>query len=86
MPSLGECLRRITPAAAMVDDFEWNKKTLTKHNFYLAFLRKPDAKKLNNFGTQNRPSTHVIDATSCVQIWNTTIWAEKLNYILSYQM
>ena len=39
MPPSGECLCRIAPAAAMVDDFEWNKNTLTKHNFYLAFSR-----------------------------------------------
>jgi hypothetical protein len=28
---LGKCLRRIAPAIAMVGDFEWNTKTLTKH-------------------------------------------------------
>ncbi len=40
MHSIEQCaLRHIAPAAAMVDDFEWNPKTLTKHNFYLAFLR-----------------------------------------------
>jgi hypothetical protein len=39
MPPMGKCLRRIAPAAAMVDDFEKKKKTLTKHNFYLAFSR-----------------------------------------------
>ncbi len=33
MPPSGECLRRIAPAAAMVDDFEKTHKTLTKHNF-----------------------------------------------------
>jgi hypothetical protein len=33
MLPLGECLRRITPAAAMVDDFEKKRKTLPKHNF-----------------------------------------------------
>ncbi len=69
----------------MVDNFEWNKKTLTKHNFYLAFSRKTNAKKLNNFGTQNGPSNPLIDATNCVQVWNTTIRAEELSYILSYQ-
>jgi hypothetical protein len=38
MPPLGKCPRCIAPATAMVDNFERNKKTLTKHNFYLAFL------------------------------------------------
>jgi hypothetical protein len=33
MPLLGACMRRIALAAAMVDDFELNKKTQTKHNF-----------------------------------------------------
>ena len=33
MPPSGECLRRIAPAAAMVDDFEKTHKTQTKHNF-----------------------------------------------------
>jgi hypothetical protein len=50
-----------------------------------SFLTVDDAKKLNNFGTQNGPSTHVIDATSCVEMWSTTIQAEELSYILSYQ-
>jgi hypothetical protein len=39
MPLLGECLHHITPAAAMVDNFEKKRKTLPKHNFYLAFSR-----------------------------------------------
>jgi hypothetical protein len=33
VPPSGKCLRRIAPAAAMVDDFEKTHKTLTKHNF-----------------------------------------------------
>ena len=73
MPPAGECPHRVALAATMFYDFEWNKKTLTKHNFYLAFLKQTDAKKLNNFGTRNGTSTHVIDATSCVQMRNTTI-------------
>jgi hypothetical protein len=35
LPS-GECLRRITLATAMVDEFVETTLTLTKHNFYLA--------------------------------------------------
>jgi hypothetical protein len=42
-------------------------------------------KKLNNFGTRNGLSTHIIDATSCVQIRHHTIQVEELSYILSYQ-
>jgi len=33
MPPSGECLRRIAPAAAMVDVSNKTHKTLTKHNF-----------------------------------------------------
>jgi hypothetical protein len=33
MPPLGECPRHIAPAAAMVNNFEKEKKTLPKHNF-----------------------------------------------------
>jgi hypothetical protein len=39
MPPLGKCPCCIAPAATMVDNFELNPKTVTKHNFYLAFLR-----------------------------------------------
>ena len=38
-----------------------------------------------NFVPQNEPSTQLIDATSCVKIWNATIGAEELSYISSYQ-
>ncbi len=37
LPS-GECPRCIALAAAMVNNFEWNTKTLPNHNCYLAFL------------------------------------------------
>ena len=33
MPPSGECLCRIAPTTAMVDDFEKTHKTLTQHNF-----------------------------------------------------
>jgi hypothetical protein len=33
MPPLGKCLRRIAPAAAMVNEFVETTQTLTKHNF-----------------------------------------------------
>jgi hypothetical protein len=39
MPPSAECLRRIAPAAAMVDDFGRKHKTLTKHN--IATYRRP---------------------------------------------
>jgi hypothetical protein len=38
-----------------------------------------------NFIPQNGPSTQLIDATSCVKMWNATIGAEELPVISSYQ-
>jgi hypothetical protein len=39
-----------------------------------------------NFTPQNKSSTQLIDATSCVKIWNATIGAEELAHIYRYQM
>jgi len=39
-----------------------------------------------NFTPQNKPSTQLIDATSCVKKWNATIGVEKLADISSYQL
>ena len=39
-----------------------------------------------NFIPQNEPSAQLIDATSFVKKWNTTIGAEELAVISSYQM
>ena len=86
MPPMGKCLRRIAPAAAMVDDFEKKKKTLTKHNFYLAFSRQTDAKKLLNLETRWGPSTHLLGVTSPDPNPYATSQVEELSYILSFQM
>jgi hypothetical protein len=68
MPSLVGCLRRVAPAAAVVKEFEWNtqntnKKQLLASNYgtvrSLVFVYE-------NFGTQNGPSTQLINATSFV--------------------
>ncbi len=40
---------------------------------------------LSIFVTQQGPSTHVIDATSFVTMWDATIQTEAINYISSYQ-
>jgi hypothetical protein len=34
-----------------------------------------------NCTPQNRPSTQLIDATSCIKMWDTTIGVEELSYI-----
>ncbi len=60
-------------------------KNTNKTQLLPSFFTVDNTKKLNNFGTQNRPSTNVIDAMSCIQMWNSTIRAEELSYILSYQ-
>ncbi len=43
--------------------------------FYLA--------KVVIFVTRKGPPTHIINATSCVEMWNATIVAEELSYILT---
>ncbi len=63
------------------------KKTLTKHNFYLAFSRETNAKKLNNFVTGHRPSTHVLGTITPILPLtllfklksSATFWAIKRN-------
>ncbi len=42
--------------------------------------------KLLIFVTWKGPSTHVIDATSFVTMWDTAIQKEAISYISSYQM
>ncbi len=87
MSPLVECLRRIAPAAAMVDEFERNTQNTNKTQllasnygtFWALVVRE-------NFIPRNRPSTQLIDATSCVKMWNATIGAEELAVISSYQM
>ncbi len=65
--------------------FQRKPQNTNKTQLLSSFLIVDWRKKLNNFGTCNGPFTHIIDATSYVQMWNLTIWAEKLSYILSYQ-
>jgi hypothetical protein len=86
MPLLGECLCRIAPAAAIVNEFiiktqNTNKTQLlaSKYGTFRALV------VCENFIPQNGPSTQLIDATSCVKIWNATIGAEDLAVISSYQ-
>jgi hypothetical protein len=75
MPPSGVCLRRIGPADAIVIVVA----VVSKHEqtFLLA--------NLYTFVTQKGPSTHVIDATSFVTMWGTTIQEEAISYISIYQ-
>jgi len=85
MPPSGKCLRRIALAAAIVNKFvettqNTNKTQLLASNygtFWAQVIRE-------NFIPQNGPSTLVIDATSFLQMWNTTIGAEELVVISIY--
>ncbi len=81
MPPSGKCLRRIAPAAAMVNEFvettqNTNKTQLLASN-YSTFWALVISE---NFIPQNRPSTQLIDAPSF-----NTIGAEVLAVISSYQ-
>jgi hypothetical protein len=67
MPPSGECLRRIAPAAAMVNEFvettqNTNKTQLLASNYgtFRALVNS------ENFIPQNGPSTQLIDATCFV--------------------
>ena len=86
MPPSVVCLRRISPVAVMVKEFESNtqnsKKTQLLTSIYGTFW---SLVVCENFVPQHGPSTQLIDATSCVKMWNATIGAEELSYISSYQ-
>jgi len=69
MPLSGECLRRLTPVAVMVDEFAettpiTNKTQLLPSNY--------DSFRLlvvcENFVPQNGPSTELINVTSCIKM------------------
>ena len=86
MVLLGECLCCIAPAAAMVNEFvittqNTNKTQLLASNYgtFRALV------VCENVIPQNGPSTQLIDATSCVKMWNVTIGAEELPVISCYQ-
>jgi hypothetical protein len=69
MPPSGECLRRIAPAAVMVDEFV--ETTLNTNKTQILPSNYGTFRSLvvcENFVPQNGPSTQLIDATSCVKI------------------
>ncbi len=86
LPS-GKCLRRIASAAAMVNEFVETTQNTTKTQLlasnYSTFWAIINSE---NFIPQNGPSTHVIDVTSFVKMWDDTIGVEELVIISSYQM
>ena len=69
MPPSGKCLRRIAPAAVMVDEFV--ETTLNTNKMQILPSNYGTFRSLvvcENFGTQNGPFTQLIDATSCVKM------------------
>jgi hypothetical protein len=68
MPQSGQYSPRITPADAMVFNFGVRNRVVTLwKSLFEASIQK----------AQNGPSTHVIEATSCVERLNATIEAEE---------
>ena len=82
MPPLGKCLHRIAPAATMVNEFVENTLNTLLTSSYGTFQALVISE---NFIPRNGPYTQLIDATSCVQMWNAAIVAEELAVISSYQ-
>ncbi len=79
-------MRRIAPAAIMVDKFvettqNTNKTQLLASN-YGSFWALVNSE---NFIPQNGPSTQLIDAASFIKMWDGTIGAEEPAVISSYQ-
>jgi hypothetical protein len=82
----GKCLRSIAPAAVMVDELVENTQNTTKKLFSASNLRYNQPLVVYEILIpQNGPSTHLINATSCVKMCNTAIVFEELSCILSYQ-
>ena len=86
MPPLGECLRRIALVAATADKIventqNTNKTQLLASNYGTNWLLVA----YENFTPQNGHSTQLIDAMSCVKMWDSTIGAEELVPLSSYQ-
>jgi hypothetical protein len=86
MPPLGECLRRIAPAAAVVDEYIENTQN-TNRKLFLAsnYGTNQSLVVYKNFIPPKGPSTQLADVTNYIKICHATIGAEELSYILSYQ-
>jgi hypothetical protein len=86
MLPLGKCLHCIAPAAAMVDKYIENTQNTNKRLFLASdYSTNQSLVVYENFIPQKGPSIQLIDATSCVKMCDTTIGAEELVDISSYQ-
>jgi hypothetical protein len=87
MLTLGKYLRRIASAAVMVEKFVENTQNTNKKLFLASNLLYNQLLVVcENFIPQNGPSTQLINATSCVKMYDATIVVEEFSYILSYQI
>jgi len=69
MPPSVVCLRRISPAAAMVKKFESNTQNSNKTQLLTSnYGTFRSLVVCENFVPQHGPSTQLIDATSCVKM------------------
>jgi hypothetical protein len=85
LPS-GECLRRIAPAAAMVDKYIENTQNTNKKLFLASNYSTNRSLVVDEILIPpKRPSNQLIDATSCIKMCNDMIGAVELSYILSNQ-
>jgi hypothetical protein len=75
MPPSGAYLHRIATEIAMVLIFGIKNRVVVFASFEASVQT-----------AQNRPSTQLIEATSCVDEWHVTIGEQALDYILRYQM
>ncbi len=86
MPPSGKSLRCIAPTATMVNEFVETtlntKKTQILSSNYGTFRSLVICE---NFVPLNKPSTQLIDATSCIKMWDAMIEAAELANISSYQ-
>jgi hypothetical protein len=81
MPPLVACSRRIGPTDAMGITVAVVSKTQLLASNYHTFLLA----NLSIFIAQKGLSTHVINATSFLTMWDATIQKEVIRYISSYQ-
>ena len=85
LPS-AKCLRHIAPAAAMVGEFIENTQKTNKTQILASnYGTNQSLVDYENCAPRNGPSLLLIDATSCVKMWDAMIGAEELAPLSSYQ-
>ncbi len=86
MPLLGKCLRRIAPGATKANKYIENTQNTNKKLFLASdYSTNWSLVVYENLIPQKGPSTQLTDATSYVNMCDSTIGAEELSNILRYQ-